>query len=121
MKPFNLERALAGDPVVTRDGKTVTQLIRFKTEVKKQNILYGVIDGCVHNWTLDGRRESDIKESPFDLFMGFVKQGGWLNVYPSATNKLGRVAWQGSIYNSKELADRFDTARIACVYVEWEE
>lgn len=31
LKPFDLEKALAGEPVVTRQGEEVTQLTLFKT------------------------------------------------------------------------------------------
>lgn len=41
MKPFNLERALAGDAVITRDGREVTQLVKFDVESKYK--LFGVV------------------------------------------------------------------------------
>jgi hypothetical protein len=121
MKPFDLERALAGDPVVTRDGRPVEQIIRFKTEVKGQHTLYGVIDGYVCNWMLDGCRVIGM-ESSFDLFMASVKRGGWINIYPTNISQPGRLAASDDIYESKDVADRTGMGRrIACVYVEWEE
>jgi hypothetical protein len=37
MKPFNLEEALAGKPVVTRSGDPVTQIVKFdlKNNIKR--------------------------------------------------------------------------------------
>ena len=117
MKPFNLERALAGDPVVTRDGRPVTQLASFKA--KGQNTLYGVIDGYVGSWTPEGRWSVDV-ELPNDLFMAPTKRGGWMNVYTRGNDHY--VARGGDIYESEERADKHAVPkRIACVYVEWEE
>ena len=49
MKPFNLSEALSGAPVVTRDGREVTQLVRFEElGPDYNNSLYGVINGCVY-------------------------------------------------------------------------
>lgn len=65
-KPFNLERALAGDPVVTRDGNTVVWISyceKLKTIVAllsgHGSFIYTTASGRVFNST----------PSSFDLFM----------------------------------------------------
>jgi len=65
MKPFNLERALAGDKVITRDGREVTQLVHFKN-VETSNDLFGVLEHCILSWKENGNYWGD---DVFDLFM----------------------------------------------------
>lgn len=71
-KPFNLDRAIAGDPVVTRVGKTVTQIVSFN--VKNGREIVGVIDGCLMAWYKNGTRRWDTYESEEDIFMAPVKK-----------------------------------------------
>ena len=79
MKPFSKFEALSGKPVVTRDGKKVTQLKEF--EVSGPFQIVGVIEGNtgVNEWTDDGNYYSDHDdaESHSDLFMATVVHEGW--------------------------------------------
>jgi hypothetical protein len=80
MEQFNLERALAGEPVITRDGHEVYELVKFD-RVKSYPIA-GIIDGLLHRWTIDGKEfghNSD--ESSLDLFMKPKENAIWVNVY----------------------------------------
>jgi len=81
MKKFNLERALAGEPVITRNGKKVTELHLFKNEALIQP-LYGTIEGDedVLQWTTFGIFNPG-KETSWDLFMAGEKKSRWVNVY----------------------------------------
>ena len=81
MKPFDLEKALAGAPVVTRDGREVTQLHLF--DLKEHGYpLHGVINGkeggqSVECFIENGKwRRSG--ESEFDLFMKTEKKVGYV-------------------------------------------
>ena len=67
MKPFNLEEALAGKPVVTRDGREVTEIHYFKTD-KSSYPLGAVIGGNTTWFKLNGKQNDD-PESDYDLFM----------------------------------------------------
>jgi len=74
MKPFNLERALAGDPVVTRDGKKVTNIrygykpVRGQvTTTIKSEEGEEVIEHC-EAFYLDGTEHNN-RSSNYDLFM----------------------------------------------------
>ena len=51
-KPFNLEEALNGAKVVTRDRREVTQLTKFESEA--QDLIFGKIDKCIFAWRLNG-------------------------------------------------------------------
>lgn len=67
MKPFDLQKALAGDLVVTRDGRPVTQIHVFKVDGEP---VYGVVDGGVTCWPENGHYNPFTdEEDPFDLFM----------------------------------------------------
>ena len=68
MKPFNLEAALRGEKVVTRDGREVTQLKLF--ECDSDYPLAGVVIGsnCVRVWTKEGNNLPRTTSST-DLFM----------------------------------------------------
>ena len=67
MKPWNLERALAGDPVCTREGTPVTQLHKFDVDdPEEQKSLFGVCDGVILDWYLNGR-SSKKNRSDYDL------------------------------------------------------
>lgn len=70
MKPFNLEAALAGEPVITRDGRKVTQLRTFDTTLRRNVV--GVIKFDEHRlimeWAEDGRRYAKVDQD-IDLFM----------------------------------------------------
>ena len=66
MKPFNLERVLAGDPVVTRQGGPVTQLTVFDTD--EMDCIYGVVNRKVLSWCDSGQYFFG-QENSYDLFM----------------------------------------------------
>jgi hypothetical protein len=77
-KPFNLERALAGDPVVTRHGKPVTQLTKF--DYDGEYVLRGVLEGNLVGWLENGCYYSS-GEWSYDLFMAPKKRTVWVNLY----------------------------------------
>jgi hypothetical protein len=81
MKPFNLERALAGEPVITRNGKKVTELYLFKN-AKIIQPLYGTIedDEDVFSWTTNGIY-NPTKNTSFDLFMAPESKFLWINLW----------------------------------------
>lgn len=68
MTPFDLEAALSGRSVVTRDGRPVTQLKLFQAKDELWPVA-GVVDGLVHLFSLTGKSGEDHLEMPTDLFM----------------------------------------------------
>ena len=113
MIEFNLERALAGDPVVTRDGRKVTQLVKFETE--SGGILLGLDVGndYVDSWLIDGRYR-DGGECGADLFMAPKKLSGFVNVFACEGGSLLTAP-----HNTRENADTFivenSLYRVACI------
>ena len=79
MKPFSKFEAIGnGKPVVTRDGKKVTQLKEF--EVPGSFRIVGLVDGYtgITEWTDYGNYYQDHGESHLDLFMAPTVVEGWV-------------------------------------------
>lgn len=118
MKPFDLQKALAGHKVVTRGGDEVT--IVGAIEDGGPLPVLGRIEApdshSADSWRLDGGYFSNAdEESVNDLFMASEPKSGWINVYPSNLAS-------ANIYKSKEQADAVaHTNRVACIKIEWEE
>lgn len=114
MKPFDLEKALAGDPVVTRDGREVTSLHLFDCEGYAHPLM-GVCDGQILSWTKDGGYFDPTNYHINDLFMKsktvvkwvILKKNGYWNCYDSKDkaelgsseyicigNKAHRIEWE---------------------------
>lgn len=93
-KPFDLERALAGDPVVTRDGRPVTQLTKFDAGHDGDPV-YGVFNDNAGSWSVDGQHLTD-RGTGLDLFMAPKKRTVWVNMCFD-----GKAYW----YDSEEDAD----------------
>jgi hypothetical protein len=88
MEKFNLEEALAGKPVVTRNGKKVTELHLFKSTTGKPVI--AIVEGLVAGYTILGK-DDDARDSIWDLFMAPQKKSIWVNVHHCGnTLALGR-------------------------------
>jgi hypothetical protein len=103
MKEFNLERALAGEPVITRDGRKVTQLTLL--QVNNRYSLIGVVDGLLETFTDEGVYDYERDFTDTDLFMVEQKKSVWVNVYEYENGQL----WVGDYYNSLEEANKHRT------------
>ena len=101
MEKFNLERALAGEAVCTRDGREVTQLNYFEAP-KDLFTVGGVLDRELYLWQTNGRF-SETKEDSRDLFMKPKENAIWINVYK---NENGFLYTNGSDYRSEESAKK---------------
>jgi hypothetical protein len=78
LEKFNLEKALNGAKVVTRDGREVTQLTKFDTYEKF--CLYGVVNDEIQCWDIKGRCYEGANPN-IDLFLVGEVQSVWVNVY----------------------------------------
>ncbi len=110
-KPFNLEAALNGGSVVTRDGRDVTEIHLFKT--KCDYPLMTIINGDLYTFEENGKY-SVAEEHSLDLFMKSQKKEGWVNVYDD-----GVVS---HIYPTKDAAEMDAwSGLVDTVKIEWEE
>lgn len=97
MKPFNLQEAMAGKPVQTRDGREVTQLKFF--EDVNINLIVGVVAKNIWTWNMKGQSDSLSGKSKNDLFMVFEKKVVWANVYQNHDD-----IYLGSTFSTKAIA-----------------
>jgi hypothetical protein len=125
MKPFNLQEALAGKPVVTRDGREVTDVTYFSTLRNSTSFkLRGVLEGYLRKFNDAGMY---LTNKNLDLFMASTKKTGWVNIYRENITTwpaLKLLPGGAVIHPSKAIADKQqETAkeRIAVVELTWEE
>jgi hypothetical protein len=98
MKKFNLQEALAGKPVISREGKQVTQLHLFEVNPSSNYSLYGVVDGHVESFTEDGKWDVHLSEGSRDLFMG--PEVAYVNVYSGDSGY-----YVGTLFNTRKGAE----------------
>ncbi|WP_261533088.1 hypothetical protein [Burkholderia multivorans] len=80
MKPFDLEAAKRGAPLVTRDGRAVSEFHVFETEESDKPCV-AVVDGRPFWTTRSGKYGGDYEESEKDLFMASHKRTVYVNLY----------------------------------------
>jgi hypothetical protein len=112
MREFNIEEALAGHPVQTRDGRPVTQLTNFS--VTSDYSLVGVIEGEFYKWMRDGGHLSSYVESERDLFMAPIIRTGWV----ARLDDSKIIKW---IYDTEEAAQAEYPGAAGYHQIEWEE
>ena len=101
MKPFDLEAAKAGAPIVTRDGRPA-KFIAHVAEAHPSQRLLVLIDGVVHTKFENGKyAASPAHVSDHDLFMAPVKRTVWVNLY-----EYGIARWHDTEKNAEHCAGR---------------
>lgn len=119
MRPFNLERIKAGDPVITRDGRKARYIGSYNGKIYKHVFIIPEADGtevCLpvtdagspdHSYYIVGRILMN------DLFMAPVKTG-WANIHAGG--------YVSKIYDSEEEAVKnFAFDAIQTVRITWED
>jgi hypothetical protein len=81
LEKFDLEKALNGAKVVTRDGKEVKQLTYFDLSDDHKYHLYGVVGKSIRCWTITGQYEPSDDNYDLDLFLAVEPKRIWVNVY----------------------------------------
>ena len=117
MKPFDLEAALRGEAVITRDGREVTELYYFKTNHSTAKLAV-VIDGAIR-WYDDLGKSRILGHEHFDLFMKSKTHKGWINIY-SNSNKDGFL-YKGVYPTESDATSWASSDCTARIQVEWEE
>ena len=99
MKPFNLEKALAGEKVMTRAGVELLHIFHAPKATSLHNKIVAVMEkNGVLTYYEDGKYSAS-GDTVFDLVMApkLKKIEGWVNYYDSEQF--------GSVYCTKVLAD----------------
>lgn len=84
MKPFNLEAALRGEPVITRDGRPV-KIAGYNPDVQEDFAILGWITNVKgqitpRSWSKEGKYIEDANNE-FDLFMAANERKEWVVRY----------------------------------------
>lgn len=119
MRPFNLEEALAGKPVVTRDGRQARIAGYNKNALPTYSVVGWVGKGSLA-WDKDGKIH-DQEENSFDLFMSPQKKWGWINLYKKGSSTLTKYI---EVQYSKQIAEvigKRSDDYICTIKIEWEE
>jgi hypothetical protein len=85
MKPFDLEAAMRGEPVVTRSGE-VWKFGAHNPEAQGRHRLIGWVAGMTRSHQDNGRYDSS--ESEFDLFMAPRKVQMWTRWFKDVNGKV---------------------------------
>lgn len=101
MKKFDLERAKAGDPVCTRDGRPA-RIICFDRRYQPQLVALIDIGGKELICLFDSCGISDSPALCDDLFMATQKKTVWVNLYNCSEGILTSAV----VYRTKEIAER---------------
>ena len=80
MKPFNLEEALAGEPVVCRNGWEVTEIVYMPTVIGQRK-LFAVSHGTLKAYDRDGKHTSLTDDHELDLFMAPESKFIFINLW----------------------------------------
>jgi hypothetical protein len=120
MKPFDLERAKAGDPVITRDGRPV-RILCFDGPHEDHPIV-GMTGTNIMTFTDAGSYLTSFELS-VDLFMATTKKEGWVCIHRNAH---GFLAPGTAFCASKAVCEEYGTkiygsAFVAAAKIEWEE
>lgn len=100
MKPFNLEKALQGEPVVTRDGRDVTS-ISYIRKSDYPPIVEAFIGKDKFIYVPTGRHFL-YGDSPLDLFMKSKTEKYYLNIYKE--DIASGIKHTGNLFRSYEVA-----------------
>ena len=96
MKPFDLEAAKRGEPIVCRDGTPVKFIAHVPEAYEQLRVVF--LRGKQVQAVYESGKEFRDCEDRFDLFMAPKKRIVWVNLYPD------RVA--GNWYDSEADANR---------------
>ena len=121
MKPFNLEQALAGKPVMTREGRKVVRIFYAEEACENSQVICVFETGVVFPYYKDGTYTNS--SSVHELVMAPTKKEGWISLYQGAVWRcLG-----DTIHSSEE--DAINSAKnygwepheFVTIKIEWEE
>jgi hypothetical protein len=78
MKPFDLQKALAGEPVITRDGRPV-KIAGYNKDAREGSSIAGWVGGRILCWYTNGSYSTDFTcKHGYDLFMAPTERKEWV-------------------------------------------
>jgi hypothetical protein len=117
--PFNLQRAIAGDPVQAGNGENVEILRVIKTvEGDKLVALITYKNGmqAIRDYKVNGQYFGYC-QSEYDLEMAPIKKGYWAMMHQHGPSSIAFTSEQSAI----DYASALPKKPIRIIHVEWEE
>lgn len=133
MKEFDIEKAKAGAPVCTRDGRPARIICWDRKDAQYPIMVLAERNGVevVSSTTDRGRVFADGRISNGDLMMPTLKHEGWVNIYrtgdASADPHVYGPVWpdeaaaKDKAKESTTFIDTIPANYVATVKIEWEE
>lgn len=121
MKPFNLEQALAGAPVVNSNGEKIIRVIHVPEAEAGFKVIAVKADGSVTATHEDGKIYKNSSNGN-DLFMVTTKKEGWVVMFHNNSQKdfiVGTKIWASR--EDAEIWSKGCEAVFAIAKIEWEE
>jgi len=79
-KPFDLKKALAGEPVVTRNGAPV-KIAGYNEFAYSDETILGWVNRCAFRWFKNGENSEHPSDPDLDLFMAPIEKKEWIVRY----------------------------------------
>ena len=116
MRKFDLNAALRGEKVVTRDGREVRTVLQPDGVTEEQSVVV-VLNGIVQQYCPNGSFYTDGRSHDMDLFMATKSFKAYCNVYRDATGE----AYTGQLHKTVADAEKNATGKAhAVATVTWE-
>ena len=120
LKPFNLEQALAGAPVMTREGRKVVRIFYAEEACENSQVICVFETGVVFPYYKDGTYTNS--SSVHELVMAPTKKEGYVVMFHNNSQKdfiVGTKIWASK--QDAEIWSKGCEAVFAIAKIEWEE
>lgn len=120
LKPFNLEQALAGAPVMTREGRKVVRIFYAEEACENSQVICVFETGVVFPYYKDGTYTNS--SSVHELVMAPTKKEGYVVMFYNNSQKdfiVGTKIWASK--QDAEIWSKGCEAVFAIAKIEWEE
>jgi hypothetical protein len=120
LKPFNLEQALAGAPVMTREGRKVVRIFYAEEACENSQVICVFETGVVFPYYKDGTYTNS--SSVHELVMAPTKKEGWVVMFHNNSQKdflVGTKIWASR--EDAEIWSKGCEGVFAIAKIEWEE
>lgn len=120
MKPFNLVDALAGKPVMTREGRKVVRIFYAEEACENSQVICVFETGAVFPYYKDGTYTNS--SSVHELVMAPTKKEGYVVMFYNNSQKdflVGTKIWASR--EDAEIWSKGCEAVFAIAKIEWEE
>lgn len=111
LKPFDIKKALAGDPVVTQSGIKVIQIAHFPESNYGTGEIAVLLEGedRIRTYKPDGDFSGVGHLMPYTLFMAPKVRTVWVNLHHNGTSLPENLVGFSSTYNGYDTEDEADS------------